>query len=208
MNNELIVDGYIFGTMADADLAREESERIKYLDDNMNYANIPKVLQLYNRALDTKMFQTPVGWEYLIRLKNLLLSAGVTEPQIRPIPLYNVFAREEEPAKMIDRIQAPTRKKKDVYRRKYAVSVLITCIMVVLVIVLFFIALHAETPNMLNYRNAIINDYADWEQDIRERENKVREKERELEMVSPLPHVLDPDSLIIDEESEDKDKDE
>lgn len=207
MNNDLIVDGYIFGTMADADLAREESERIKYLNENMNYANIPKVLQLYNRALDTKMFQTPVGWEYLVRLKITLKNGGIDDSQIRPIPLYNVFAREEEPTRLIERLQTPPRKKKDVYRRKYAISLLITGVMIILVIVLFVIALHAETPNMLNYRNAIINDYADWEQDIRERENKVRAKERELEIVSPLPHVLDPDSLIIEEESSNKAED-
>ena len=204
MNNELIVGGFIFGTMADASLAREESDRIRYLDDNMNYANISKVMQLYNRALDTKMFQTPVGWEYLSRLKGILKENGYSDEEIRPVPLYNVFAREEEPSKVMDRIKAPVRKKKDVYRRKYAIAVVLIIVLLIMVIVMFVIALRSETPNMLNYRNAIINDYAEWEQNIKKREDKVREKERELGIVSPLEHQLDIDSLL--EETEDTDE--
>jgi hypothetical protein len=204
MNSELIVDGFIFGTMADATLAREESDRIRYLDDNMNYANISKVMQLYNRALDTKMFQTPVGWEYLCRLKGILKENGYSDEEIRPVPLYNVFAREEEPSRMMDRIKTPAPKKKDLYRRKFAISVILIIVLVIMVIVMFVIALSAETPNMINYRNAIIDDYAEWEQDIKEREDKVREKERELGIVSPLEHQLDIDSIL--EETEDTDE--
>ena len=203
MNNELIVGGYIFGTAADAALARQELERIKYLDDNMNYSNVSKVNQLYNRALDTKMFNTPVGWEYLNRLKRILIENGYTEETIRPVPLYNVFAREEEPKRMIDRIK-PLPKKKDQYRRKYVLAIMIAGILAILVIVMFVIALKAETPNMINYRNAIVNDYAEWEQNIKEREDRVRIKERELELGSPPPHQLIADEIYEELENQDE----
>lgn len=204
MNNELIAGGFIFGTMADASLAKEELERIKYLDDNMNYSNIAKVMQLYNRALDTKMFQTPVGWEYLNRLKGILKDNGYSDEEIRPIPLYNVFAREEESSSILDRIKQPVKKKKDVYRRKYAISIVLIAVLLIMVIVMFVIALTAETPNMINYKNAVINDYAEWEQEIKEREDKVRAKERELGIVSPSVHQLDLDSILEDTENEDE----
>ena len=76
MNDEMIVGGFIFGTAADADLAREEFARIEYLDANMNYSNTSKVMQLYDKALDTKMFRTPVGWKYMGKLKDILLTKG------------------------------------------------------------------------------------------------------------------------------------
>ncbi|MBQ8947145.1 MAG: hypothetical protein IJ058_10080 [Lachnospiraceae bacterium] len=203
MNNELIVGGYIFGTAADADLAREEQARIKYLDENMNYANIAKVQQLYNRALDTKMFRTPVGWDYLSRLKRLMTDNGFSEELIRPVPLYNVFAKEEEPVRMIDRIKPP-KKKKDIYRRKYVLSVMCIGVLAILVIVMFVIAIRAETPNMINYRHAIVNDYAEWEQNIKDREDRVRKKERELELVSPPPHELNTEDLLDELENRDE----
>ncbi len=82
MNDEMIVDGFIFGTASDAELAREEASRIEYLDANMNYANISKVMQLYDKALDTKMFRTPVGWKYMGKLKDILLENGYVAEKI------------------------------------------------------------------------------------------------------------------------------
>ena len=187
MNDEMIVGGFIFGTSADADLAREELARIEYLDANMNYSNTSKVMQLYDKALDTKMFRTPVGWRYMGRLRSILMDSGYIEDELRPIPLYNVFARVEEDHSVLERIR-PVKKKKDPYKRKYALAVMLIGVLVVMVITMFVIAMKAETPNMLNYRNAIINEYADWEQDIRTREDAVRLKERQLEIPSPLTH--------------------
>ena len=79
MNDEMIVGGFIFGTAADADLAREEFARIEYLDANMNYSNTSKVMQLYDKALDTKMFRTPVGWKYMDKLRAILMDSGYVE---------------------------------------------------------------------------------------------------------------------------------
>lgn len=187
MDKELKVGGYLFGTAADAKLAMEEIEKVEYLDSNMNYANVGKVLQLYDRALDTKMFRTPIGWEYLNGLRNILLEAGYKSSDIRPIPLYTVFARADESERVSQRIK-PAPKKVDPYKRKFTLAIMIIVILVITIIAMFIITLSSDTPNMINYRNAIVNEYASWEQDIKQREDAVRAKERELSMPSPLPH--------------------
>ena len=202
MNDEMIVGGFIFGTAADADLAREELSRIEYLDANMNYANVSKVSQLYDKALDTKMFSTPVGWKYLGKLRGILLDSGYLEDELRPIPLYNVFARTEEDHSVLERIR-PQKKKADPYKRKYAFSIFFIVILIFMVIAMFVIAMKSETPNMINYRNAIINEYADWEQEITDRENVVRQKEHELNIISPLTHD-EQKALKEEEQKEDK----
>lgn len=198
MNDEMIVEGFIFGTASDAELAREEASRIEYLDANMNYANISKVMQLYDKALDTKMFRTPVGWKYMGKLKDILLANGYVAEELRPIPLYSVFARVEEDHSVLERIR-PAKKKADPYKRKYAIAVMVIGILLVTVIAMFVIAMKSETPNMINYRNAIINEYADWEQEIKDREDVVRQKERELSIPSPLPHE---EQMALEEEME------
>ena len=41
-------------------------------------------------------------------------------------------------------------------------------------------AMSGNNANILNYRNAIVDEYASWEQELTEREKAVREKEQEL----------------------------
>ena len=52
----------------------------------------------------------------------------------------------------------------------------------VAVIAMFVVAFTSDNPNVLNYENSILNKYSAWEQELTERENVVREKERTLEI--------------------------
>ena len=49
-----------------------------------------------------------------------------------------------------------------------------------MVIAMFVIAIKADNPNMLNYKTAVLNEYSEWEQELKDREQAVREKESEL----------------------------
>ena len=49
--------------------------------------------------------------------------------------------------------------------------------LIAIVIAMFVIATTGSNPNILNYENALINKYAEWEQELRERELKVLEYE-------------------------------
>lgn len=185
MNEELVVKGFCFSNEADAELAKEELEKIEYLDFNMNYANISKVAQLYDKALDSKMFKTPIGWKYLDKLRNILLENGYIEAELRPIPMNTYFARTISEEPLGERIR-PKKRHKDAYKDKYIVTLTLSIGLVIVVIAMFIIATMSDTPNMINYRDAIVNEYATWEQDIKNREDAVRTKERELGMISPL----------------------
>ena len=45
---------------------------------------------------------------------------------------------------------------------------------------MFAIASGSDNPNIINYRNVIVNEYVSWEQELTEREKAVRRKEAEL----------------------------
>ena len=47
---------------------------------------------------------------------------------------------------------------------------------------MFVITLTGNNPTILNYEQKLQNKYAGWEQELTERENAVREKERELSL--------------------------
>ena len=50
------------------------------------------------------------------------------------------------------------------------------------IIAMFTITLESDNPNVLNYERALTDRYASWEQELTEREQAVRQRERELQI--------------------------
>ena len=179
--DDLTVSGYIFSTHDDAEIARNEIKKIAYIESRMDMTNMTVVYGIYNKALENRTFQTPVGLEFMHKLHDLLVSSGMKE-EIKPIPLFTTFRRIDlsESNKPVRRVITQKEREEQKIRVKYRNSVLISAILFVMVIVLFIITYTGSTPNILNYKTAITNEYAEWEADLSKREAEVREKEREL----------------------------
>ena len=45
---------------------------------------------------------------------------------------------------------------------------------------MFVISWKSDVPNIVNYRTAVINEYSEWEQQLQEREQAIREAEKKL----------------------------
>lgn len=181
---KLIVNGYLFGSLKDADVAREELERIEYLNKNVKNYTPKKLLLLYDRILDEKLFQTPIGWSYLVEFKEYLIRAGVDEASIRPIPLYHIFAHEEETERKPVKQRIYRKPKPVPYKSHFQISFCVNIALVIAVVGMFVIALKSDTPNMINYKNQVTNSYAAWDQELQQREQVIREKERALGIVN------------------------
>jgi len=184
MRREFTVNGYTFGNASDVELAKSELSTARYIDDKIENRNADTILSVYQGALDRKMFRTPVGYSYLHDLQKRMLALGMERNKIPPIPLFQVFNNDfEESYEHKEReVKVNRKKKKDELRQKNRMLVLVNVILVFLIIVLFIISLNGSAPTILNYRNAIQNEYSAWEQELTERENAVREKERELQL--------------------------
>ena len=59
-------------------------------------------------------------------------------------------------------------------------SIILNIVLLILVGVMFYITITAETDNIINYRKNITNRYAGWEQELSDREKAVREAEKRL----------------------------
>ena len=179
--DDLTVSGYNFSTHDDAEIARNEIKKIAYIESRMDMTNMTVVYGIYNKALENRTFQTPVGLEFMHKLHDLLVSSGMKE-EIKPIPLFTTFRRIDlsESNKPVRRVITQKEREEQKIRVKYRNSVLISTILFIMVIVLFIITYTGSTPNILNYKTAITNEYAEWEADLSKREAEVREKEREL----------------------------
>ena len=50
------------------------------------------------------------------------------------------------------------------------------------IVAMFVISFVSDQPNILNYERAITDKYASWEQELNQREQTIRDKERELKL--------------------------
>lgn len=92
---EYCVEGYRFASVEDAREAQVETVKADYFGSKLQGKNSESMLAVYDKVLDEKMFETPIGWEYLKKLQRELRRSGVPEGQIRPIPLYVTFCHKE-----------------------------------------------------------------------------------------------------------------
>ena len=174
-----VVSGFAFYSEKDARLAEQERQKIAYLDKRIDRTNLESVLVIYKKALDDRVFRTPVGLEYLRELQGeLKAEQDLLGEEIPPIPLWTNFADTREktsPARR--RIKpAPEENKNTTFR----LSLIMNIVMVIAIIAMFIITLNSDQPNVLNYERNLQNKYATWEQELTQREQTVREKEREL----------------------------
>lgn len=183
----LIVAGYQFSNEEDAALARGELNKIHFFDTKMDYTNIENVKMLFQKVLEERLFRTQVGMDYLHRLQTILKEGGVEPEQIPAIPVSAVYRpklhREHRPRPQ-KRVEMQEKTKERSLLRS---SLMVNVAMVILVIILFAITIKSDNPNILNYEKALVNKYATWEQELSDRENKVREAERQY-------HILENDS--------------
>ncbi len=172
-NDDLMVAGYQFATVADAEAARQDEKRAKSLEARLDYRNPQNVLAIYHKALETKLFQTPVGYAYLLKVQEHLKKCGIPEEKINPVFLNTTFSNKTERNRSV-RESVAARKGAPEFRGRFRLSLGINILLVAMVVVMFFMAMNSESPNILNYRQAVRNEYAAWEQELTEREQALR----------------------------------
>lgn len=182
---EWIVSGFQFGSQKDAVQAKGEELKIQKLEEKMDYRNPHMVYMVYHKAIENRIFKTPVGYEYLRKLQKYLQDNPLIREPVQDIPVYSVYNMRDSTAPAVEKIKAgPKPKKKEPKKQKEfftrTTSICLNVILAVLVIVMFYISTTGSKPTVLNYEKAIQNRYASWEQELTQREEAVREKEREL----------------------------
>ena len=177
--DQYTVNGFLFGDKADVEIANQELSAIQFIEKKISGQSVETVLAVYQAALEKKMFRTPVGYCYLRDLQKRMIKGGVDKERIPPISLYQVY---NDAYKVQERPRRITQTKKEINpdRRLMRNSIWANIIMFFIILVLFIITLTGENANVLNYRNVITNEYSTWEEELKSREQAVREKEREL----------------------------
>ena len=77
---------------------------------------------------------------------------------------------------------------------KRVFPIVLDVVLAILVVVMFLIAASSENDNIINYKRNVTNRFSSWEQELTERERKVREAEKNLGIESPSAYYEDTES--------------
>jgi len=174
------VNGFVFGSADDVELAKQELNTAKYIEKKIENKSPETVLAIYKAALEKKMFRTPVGYAYLHELQKRMSAGGIQKEAVDGIPLFQIFNNKQSDEKVPRVIKV--KKNRELYEKKNAVLTLINFILIILIILMFVISLSGKTPTVLNYRNTVENEYSSWKQELDEREKAIKLRERELNL--------------------------
>ncbi|WP_022759872.1 hypothetical protein [Butyrivibrio sp. AD3002] len=191
----LVVDGYEFLSAEDVKKAELDKQKIEIIGKKVHSTKVSDLEAVYEKAITNKIFSTPIGWYYLAKLRDKLIGAGVKEEDLIPIPINLKITKvdlkdEYHPRQYIT--PPPPKKKKNVKAVAFVMGVM-NLILLAMVITMFFIALSAESDNIINYKQNVTNRYAEWEDSLKEREKAVRIKERDLKIQDDTEYGKDID---------------
>lgn len=177
--------GFCFLNGEDAKLAEKERKQIDFVESRMDYNNPEKVLSIYNKLIEEQTFKTPNGTIYLKYVQNFLLNkTNIDRTRICAIPVYEPCDKTYKETETVIRKRAKEVKKKEEQKlaNKYRTSVIINIILVIGIAIMFWVATASDVPNIINYKSTLEDKYATWEQELTEREQVIREKEKTLQI--------------------------
>ncbi len=180
-----ISEGFEFVSENDAQKAAMDQSKIKILEARVKASRPADIKAVYDKSIENKIFKTPVGWEYLHGLRKKLLESGYAEEDLVPIPINVSMTRHSALDNLAANQNAKPEKKKGDHEFARVFPIVLDVVLFILVIVMFYIALTGETDNMINYKRNVTNRYSSWEQELTDREKKVREAEKSLGIESP-----------------------
>ncbi|WP_034446848.1 hypothetical protein [Butyrivibrio sp. AE2032] len=175
-----IVGGYEFMSEIDAQKAEMDLSKIKLLQARAKVSRPSDIKAVYEKAIENKIFKTPIGWNYLSGLREKLLESGYTEDDLIPIPLNVSMTRHSamENLTVKQRIKVEKPKEKLEFGRIF--PIVLDVVLFILVIVMFVITMNSDSDNILNYKTNVTNRYSAWDEELTEREKAVREAEKRL----------------------------
>lgn len=177
----LIVDGFVFPTYKEAQIALKEQNNVSVIRERTTALDGAAVRELYIKLIEREMFNTVVGYSFLYELRHRLMTEfSYTEEELPNIELPKQMeydrVREINQGVLENKIQQILLQKK---------RMAITIVALIFMVVAMFVIV-AVNPNVgyINTENKVLNKYSAWQEELERREQAVKEKEAELNINS------------------------
>ena len=168
--NKRELDGYEFLNKRDFVKAGKEKEIVEQMKGSVNWKNPSVAYKLYNKILDKNSFSTIIGIDFLKELREIIVQTGInTEEGLRPIPVKKQEVK-------VDEYQALYEESKTSNRIKLIIILFLSLMIVGMLGVSYFTPYNVFS----DYEKKIENQYSVWEEELKEREALLDEREAAL----------------------------
>ena len=196
--NDRTIDGFYFETDELYEEAHKEKLAVAYLSKQVDLSDNKQALRLYQQAASQKLFSTVIGLSFLRDIEfRLKKDESIPKDQIMAVTVPMKERPPEKPSVSISSLQSgegtskKERQKKDAYpfnekteagkyRRRFHGALAFVFILLATIGVMFFITLSSDLPTIVNYRTRLNNEYASWDEELKEREAALDLREKEL----------------------------
>lgn len=196
--NDRTIDGFYFETDELYEEAHKEKLAVAYLSKQVDLSDNKQALRLYQQAASQKLFSTVIGLTFLRDIEfRLKKDESIPKDQIMAVTVPLKERPPEKPSVSISSLQSEDgtskkeRQKKDAYpfnekteagkyRRRFHGALAFVFILLATIGVMFFITLSSDLPTIVNYRTRLNNEYASWDEELKEREAALDLREKEL----------------------------
>ena len=191
MKYKWVVNGFDFDNESDYKLAKKDEEVYMYIMEQIgqNRNNHKVIVEVYNKLIYADKFKTVVGIAHMKELHNYIISKGIANTdELEPIKGFAIkktYATAGYSNSQMERLKNQMNEsfKQKVLKYKNTVNTMKITIFVlsILVATLFYLGINKNNAsNYASAREAVLDEYTKWEQELTEREQAIKEKEEEL----------------------------
>ena len=181
MDKKFTFQGHTFDDEKQLIAAKKEAEAVEYLRSKTDFSNMNNLRKLYDRILDRDMMETVVGIDFLKEIRETLIGSGMfKEDQIRPVPLLPEVKKLKKRKETQKRSRERTLLERS--ERQNTILKIVCFFLAAIVVAMFVIVLNGtRSPLAVKYEEQILNKYASWAEELKEKEEYLREYVRKLE---------------------------
>lgn len=186
-------ENFIFERRAAYEKARVEDEMIRQIRDRMDVSNAKTALKVYNKLVEEKRLVTVVGYQFLEELRTAITSGGIAdEESLADIPVPEEYAEEIQRSEDEGRERRPIFEKQ--YKKLFEGQLLLNkklkiTVAALIVLIAGFVFINFRFDYSIftfftNYKakmeDELVDKYEDWENDLNEREQKLKQQEGDV----------------------------
>lgn len=170
------IEGIRFESEKEYEAACKELETIREIERKFAIGDPKIALSIYNKAVSKKSFKTIIGYMFMKRLRDTIVSCGLVDSE----SLYPVPVVKEQADSNSAHLNVKDNKYQILYRdekKKRKVAVMFSLALVIVIAVMFFMTGSSKysyvtyfTDYENDIRNEIIDEYEQWEKELTERE--------------------------------------
>ena len=194
MNHKWVVHGFYFQNEADYNLAKKDEEKYLYIMDQIghNRNNNEVLIEVYNKLNEADKFKTVVGMSYMKDLYEYIIREGIaTEDDIRPIEGFTMRKIHSSSSysyvqldKMKMQMNAAFKEKISKYKSTVNTMKITIFVLCALVATLFYFGINKNNAsNYASAKEAVLDEYTSWEQELTEKEQELKQREEEIKRI-------------------------